>query len=222
MAAGDKNLVVGVLLAGGLSRRMGGGDKCLRDLAGKPMLQHVIDRFAPQVAALVINANGDPARFARFGLPVVPDTIAGFAGPLAGVLAGMRWAVRNKPDVQWVATVSTDAPFLPLDLVWRFLAAVEGRLMERPRSTSLSSASTAASSIRSSTPTHLKSWTRPARSSRADTSEQLPGVARDPNHRHCRLEKIRQDHADCAPCRGVHSARPEGGNCQARSSRFPD
>jgi molybdopterin-guanine dinucleotide biosynthesis protein A len=119
--------VTGVLLAGGLSRRMGGGDKCLRDLAGRPMLQHVIDRFGPQVAALVINANGDPARFARFGLPVVADTIAGFAGPLAGVLAGMLWAVRNKPEVRWVATVSTDAPFLPLDLVSRFLAAVEGR-----------------------------------------------------------------------------------------------
>jgi molybdenum cofactor guanylyltransferase len=127
MAADDKNLVVGVLLAGGLSRRMGGGDKCLRDLAGKPMLQHVIDRFGPQVAALIINANGDPSRFARFGLPVVPDTIVGFAGPLAGVLAGMGWAIRNKPEARWVATVSTDAPFLPLDLVWRFLAAVEDR-----------------------------------------------------------------------------------------------
>jgi molybdopterin-guanine dinucleotide biosynthesis protein A len=127
MAAGAKSLVVGVLLAGGLSRRMGGGDKCLLDLGGRPMLQHVVDRLGPQVADLVINANGDPARFARFGLPVVPDTIVGFAGPLAGVLAGMRWSARNKSEVQWVATVSTDAPFLPLDLVWRFLAAVEGQ-----------------------------------------------------------------------------------------------
>jgi molybdopterin-guanine dinucleotide biosynthesis protein A len=127
MAAGAKSLVVGVLLAGGLSRRMGGGDKCLLDLGGRPMLQHVVDRLGPQVADLVINANGDPARFARFGLPVVPDTIVGFAGPLAGVLAGMRWSVRNKSEVQWVATVSTDAPFLPLDLVSRLLAATEGR-----------------------------------------------------------------------------------------------
>lgn len=83
-------LVTGVLLAGGLSRRMGGGDKCLRDLAGKPMLAHVIERLRPQVGAMVLNANGDPARFAAFGLDVVPDTIEGFAGPLAGVLAGMR------------------------------------------------------------------------------------------------------------------------------------
>ena len=127
MTAAAGNFVIGVLLAGGLSRRMGGGDKCLRDLAGRPMLQHVIDRFGPQVAGLVINANGDPARFARFGLPIVADTIGGFAGPLAGVLAGMRWAVGNRPAARWVATVSTDAPFLPLDLVSQLLATIEGR-----------------------------------------------------------------------------------------------
>lgn len=120
-------VVTGVLLAGGLSRRMGGGDKCLHNLGGKPMLQHVIDRFGPQVGGLLINANGDPARFARLGFPIVPDTMTGFPGPLAGVLAGLRWAVLNKPEVRWVATVSTDAPFLPLDLVSRLLAAAEGR-----------------------------------------------------------------------------------------------
>jgi molybdenum cofactor guanylyltransferase len=127
MTTDARSLAIGVLLAGGQSRRMGGGDKCLRELAGKPMLQHVIERFGPQVGGLVINANGEPARFAPFGLPVVADTIAGFAGPLAGVLAGMRWAIGSRPEARWVATVSTDAPFLPLDLVSRFMAAVEGR-----------------------------------------------------------------------------------------------
>jgi molybdopterin-guanine dinucleotide biosynthesis protein A len=127
MTTDARDVAIGVLLAGGLSRRMGGGDKCLRDLGGQPMLQHVIDRFGPQVGGLIINANGNPARFASFGFPVVADTIAGFPGPLAGVLAGMRWAVDNKPEVRWVATVSTDAPFLPLDLVSRFLAAIEAR-----------------------------------------------------------------------------------------------
>lgn len=118
------NLVTGVLLAGGLSRRMGGGDKCLRDLAGKPMLAHVIERLQPQVGAMVINANGAPERFAPFGLDVVPDTVGGFAGPLAGVLAGMRWSAAHAPDAQWIVTVSTDAPFLPLDLTERLLAAI--------------------------------------------------------------------------------------------------
>jgi molybdopterin-guanine dinucleotide biosynthesis protein A len=122
-----RDLVIGVLLAGGLSRRMGGGDKCLRDLAGKPMLQHVIDRFGPQVGELLINANGDPARFASFGLPVVADMISGYPGPLAGVLSGMRWAMRSEREVRWVATVSTDVPFLPLDLVSRLLMAINDR-----------------------------------------------------------------------------------------------
>ena len=89
--------VAGVLLAGGRSRRMGGGDKGLLDIAGRPMLAHVIERLKPQVGPMVINANGDPAAFRAFGLPVVPDTVVGFAGPLAGVLAGMRWAARAAP-----------------------------------------------------------------------------------------------------------------------------
>ena len=82
--------VTGVVLAGGLSRRMGGGDKGLLELAGKPMLRHVIDRLTPQVSTIIINANGDPQRFSAFALPVVADTVEGFVGPLAGVLAGMR------------------------------------------------------------------------------------------------------------------------------------
>ncbi|MEM9356843.1 MAG: molybdenum cofactor guanylyltransferase MobA [Pseudomonadota bacterium] len=111
--------IVGVLLAGGLSRRMGGGDKSLLDVAGQSMMQHVVDRLSPQVTALAINANGDPARFAAFGLPVVPDTIDGFVGPLAGVLAGMRWAETLAEPARWVVTASTDAPFIPEQLVAR-------------------------------------------------------------------------------------------------------
>ena len=114
----------GVLLAGGLARRMGGGDKCLRPLGGRPLLAHIVERARPQVAALAINANGDPARFAAFGLPVVADTIAGFAGPLAGVLAGMEWAAQRHAGAEWLATFATDAPFFPRDLVARLHAAV--------------------------------------------------------------------------------------------------
>ena len=113
--------VIGLLLAGGLSRRMGGGDKSLRLLAGRPLLQHVIDRLRPQVDTLVLNANGDPARFAGFGLPVVSDSVPDFAGPLAGVLAGLDWAAANRPDCPFVVSAATDAPFLPDDLVARFV-----------------------------------------------------------------------------------------------------
>jgi molybdopterin-guanine dinucleotide biosynthesis protein A len=117
--------VVGVLLAGGLGRRMGGGDKCLRALGGRPILEHVIARARPQVRALLLNANGDPKRFARFGLPVAADLIEGFAGPLAGVLTGMEWARAHRPDLAWIVTIATDTPFFPADLVARLLAAVE-------------------------------------------------------------------------------------------------
>lgn len=120
--AGERTL--GLLLAGGLSRRMGGGDKCLRLLGGRPILTRVIERAAPQVTGLVLNANGDPARFAGFGLPVVPDVVEGFAGPLAGVLTGLEWARAHRPDVTWVATIATDTPFFPTDLVARLEAAV--------------------------------------------------------------------------------------------------
>jgi molybdopterin-guanine dinucleotide biosynthesis protein A len=119
--------VTGVVLAGGLSRRMGGGDKGLLELAGRPMLTHVVCRLRPQVGAMVVNANGDPARFAPLGLPVVPDTIGGFVGPLAGVLAGMRWSVANAPGAHWVVTAPGDAPLLPSDLVDRLMQAVESR-----------------------------------------------------------------------------------------------
>ena len=111
--------IAGLLLAGGLSRRMGGGDKTMRLLRGRPILDRVIERLRPQVAALVVNANGDPARFARFGLPVVADSVEGYAGPLAGILAGLDWAAANRPDCEAVVSVATDAPFIPGDLVAR-------------------------------------------------------------------------------------------------------
>ncbi len=117
--------VIGVLLAGGRSRRMGGGDKCLRALGGRPILARIIDRVAPQVGRLIINANGDPSRFEAYGLPVVADVVAGFAGPLAGVLTGMTWAAEHAPSASYVATFPTDAPFLPCDLVARLREAVE-------------------------------------------------------------------------------------------------
>ncbi|MGE5511761.1 MAG: molybdenum cofactor guanylyltransferase MobA [Bacteroidota bacterium] len=119
--------VAGVILAGGLSRRMGGGDKGLLELGGSTMLGHVVERLRPQVSRLIINANGDPSRYAQFGLPVVADTIGGFAGPLAGMLAGMRWAIAEMPDARAIATVSCDTPFLPADLVSRLQSAAANR-----------------------------------------------------------------------------------------------
>ncbi len=109
--------IVGVVLAGGQSRRMGGGDKAFRLLGGISLLERAITRLRPQVEAIVINANSDPARFAGFGLPVVADSIPGFAGPLAGVLAALDWAACSRPQADFVVSVATDAPFLPTDLV---------------------------------------------------------------------------------------------------------
>jgi molybdopterin-guanine dinucleotide biosynthesis protein A len=109
------------------SERGGSGDKGLLEIARRPMIAHVIDRMRPQVGRLAINANGDPARFANFGLPVVADTVEGYVGPLAGVLAGLRWAADATPDARWIATVSSDAPFLPADLVARLADAVRDR-----------------------------------------------------------------------------------------------
>ncbi|MGE4221476.1 MAG: molybdenum cofactor guanylyltransferase MobA [Alphaproteobacteria bacterium] len=117
--------VSGVLLAGGQGWRMGGGDKCLRLLAGRTILDRIVERVRPQVARLLLNANGDPERFASTGLPVSADTLPGHLGPLAGVLTGMEWAAAQAPDSPWLLTVPTDAPFLPADLVARLLAAVE-------------------------------------------------------------------------------------------------
>jgi molybdopterin-guanine dinucleotide biosynthesis protein A len=109
----------GLVLAGGLARRMGGGDKALIRIGDETILARALARLAPQVAGIVLNANGDPARFAASGLPVVADSVPDFAGPLAGILAGLDWVAANKPDIAWVVSVPGDCPFLPRDLVAR-------------------------------------------------------------------------------------------------------
>ncbi len=114
---------VGVILAGGLARRLGGGDKAMRMVGGQTVLARLIGRMTPQVTRLILNANEDTARFAGYGLPVVGDNLPDRPGPLAGVLAGLDWTARFAPDVQWVVTVPGDAPFLPEDLVTRLHAA---------------------------------------------------------------------------------------------------
>lgn len=106
---------------------MGGGDKGLVEVAGQPMLAHVVARLRPQVDALVLNANGDPGRFAGFGLPVVADTMADFPGPLAGVLAGLRWALGHAPSATHVVSAPGDAPLLPQDLVAKLEVAAQAR-----------------------------------------------------------------------------------------------
>lgn len=121
--------VAGVILAGGLSRRMG-QDKALLPLAGRPLLAHVIDRARPQVLSLVLNANGDASRFAAFGLAVVADSIDNHVGPLAGILAGLDWVARERPETGFVASFACDTPFFPRDLVAR-LVAVAGKSGER-------------------------------------------------------------------------------------------
>ena len=116
-SAADK--IPGVLLAGGLARRMGGGDKPMRTIAGRTILERVIARLEPQCDELILNANGDPARFAAFALPVIADSVADFPGPLAGILAALDWVAVNRPDVKWMLSTAADCPFLPRDLVSR-------------------------------------------------------------------------------------------------------
>jgi molybdenum cofactor guanylyltransferase len=110
---------VGVVLAGGLARRMGGGDKARIRIGGVTILDRVLGRLAPQCRRLVLNAADDPARFADTGLAVVSDSIPNYAGPLAGILAGLDWASRAAPDVAWLVSAPSDCPFLPRDLVAR-------------------------------------------------------------------------------------------------------
>ena len=107
----------GLLLAGGLARRMGGGDKPMKTIGGRTILDRVIARIAPQCDGLILNANGDPQRFAAFGLSVVADSVEDFPGPLAGILAGLDWISAHRPDVTWMLSAAADCPFLPRDLV---------------------------------------------------------------------------------------------------------
>ena len=120
---------LGLVLAGGQARRMGGGDKIMLSIGGTKILDRVIERMRPQCAGLILNANGDPARFAATGLAVVPDETQNFSGPLAGVLAGLDWAAANTPDIGYVVSVPGDCPFLPRDLVTRLHAAREAEGM---------------------------------------------------------------------------------------------
>jgi molybdopterin-guanine dinucleotide biosynthesis protein A len=122
----DAPEIPGVLLAGGLARRMGGGDKPIRRIGGKTILERVIARLKPQCGELILNANGDPARFASFGLPVIPDTVENFPGPLAGILAALDWAAANRPGVALLLSAAADCPFLPRDLVSRLYQALAG------------------------------------------------------------------------------------------------
>ena len=119
--------IPGVLLAGGLARRMGGGDKPMRTISGRTILERVIARLKPQCDGLILNANGDPARFAAFGLPVIADGVADFPGPLAGILAALDWMAAHRPQVDYVLSAAADCPFLPRDLVARLDAAREAQ-----------------------------------------------------------------------------------------------
>ena len=118
------NEVAGLILAGGLSRRMGGGDKTMIEVGGQSLLTRVIARLSPQVGPILLNANGDPARFAGLGLPVVPDVVEGYAGPLVGVLTGLEWLRDHQPGVAWMVSVAADTPLFPPDLVERMTRAV--------------------------------------------------------------------------------------------------
>ncbi len=116
--------VPGVVLAGGLARRMGGGDKPLRELGGQTILARVLARLEPQCEGLVLSANGDPLRFSSFRLPVVADEVSHHPGPLAGILAGLDWASAHRPNAEWILSAPGDCPFLPRDLVARLVQAV--------------------------------------------------------------------------------------------------
>ena len=113
---------VGVILAGGQGRRMGGVDKALVPLGGTTLIERAIARASVQVSDLIINANGDPKRFAHLKLPVVADPVAGFVGPIAGILAGLGWMRANRPKARWLASFSCDTPFFPIDMVERLVA----------------------------------------------------------------------------------------------------
>ncbi|MBJ6124683.1 molybdenum cofactor guanylyltransferase MobA [Microvirga splendida] len=110
---------LGVILAGGLSRRMGGNDKALLTLGERTLAEHVAERLAPQCASVIVNANREFSRFEEMYLPVAPDSIDGHPGPLAGILAGLDWCAAHRPDLGWAVSVPADTPFIPTDLVRR-------------------------------------------------------------------------------------------------------
>ena len=119
--------VIGIILAGGRARRMGGQDKALIELGGKQLLTHAITCLAPQVETMALSANGDPAPYAPFGLPIVADSIED-GGPLSGILAAMDWAREVHPGAKWIASVAVDTPFFPKDLILRLQQALgDGR-----------------------------------------------------------------------------------------------
>jgi molybdenum cofactor guanylyltransferase len=118
--------IMAVVLAGGLARRMGGGDKCLKLLAGQPILAHVLERLDGQAERILLNANGDVTRFASWGVPVATDVVAGFGGPLVGVLTALEWAAIHAPEITDVVSVPADGLFLPRDLVRRLVEARAG------------------------------------------------------------------------------------------------
>lgn len=122
----DPALTAGLILAGGRATRMGGRDKALLPLRDKPLIAHVAARLRPQVGRLFINANGDPDRFAPFGLPVIADPIGDHWGPLAGILAGLEYLARHRPESSWMVSVAVDTPFFPEDLVARLAHSLDG------------------------------------------------------------------------------------------------
>ncbi len=128
--------VAGLILAGGLSRRMGGGDKGLTTVGGHSLLERVVTRLTPQVGPLLLSANGDPARFRSFGLPVAADVVENQAGPLVGILTGLEWFAARHPEIEWMVSAAADTPLLPTDLVERLLAAATatGADIAMPRS----------------------------------------------------------------------------------------
>jgi molybdopterin-guanine dinucleotide biosynthesis protein A len=122
--------IVGVILAGGQSRRFGGGDKFLKTLNGTPLIDHVVERVRSQTDGLIINSNSEAVLFESFDLPVVADTIQGYAGPLAGILTGMEWVKENAPAHEWMITFPSDGPFIPLDCAQKMLLCAESDKVE--------------------------------------------------------------------------------------------
>lgn len=119
--------MIGLILAGGQARRMGGADKAFLKLGRETLITRAIARARPQVDELIVNANGDPKRFASLGCEVIPDRIGGFLGPLAGILSGFEWMRANRPDARWLASFACDCPFFPTDMVEKLIAEAQSR-----------------------------------------------------------------------------------------------